>query len=103
MIANYGEVISPRLSLPKKCAQITPEAIVKNAFPRPFIKPKNHAWVPVLIKVDPMKVITCKIKPIPVIYFGLILSAQYPMNNEDIAKAAERGMKYYTASAYVNP
>lgn len=99
LIANYGAVISPRLSLPKKCAQITLWAIVKNAFPRPFIKPKSQAWEPDLINVAPMKVITCKIKPIPVMYLGLILSAQYPTNNEDIAKDAERGMKYCTASA----
>lgn len=99
LIANYGPIISPRLSLPKKCAQITFEAIVKNAFPKPFISPKSHAWVPDLINVAPMNVVTCNIKPIPEMYLGLILSAQYPMNNDDIAKAADRGMKYYTASS----
>jgi hypothetical protein len=46
-----------------------------------------------LISVAPVKVITYNINPIPVRYFGLYLSAQYPTSNDDKAKAAERGMK----------
>ena len=46
---------------------------------------------------------TCNIKPIPVMYLGLNLSAQYPTNSDDMEKEAERGMKNYTASAFVRP